>query len=303
MPGLRCTLALVLMLAVAAGASAATPRCSGAAARDPLKPCLNPMLNLRVKPTPDDALLVPNAPCNRLHIEDLVRTCWFGVHKKDGKVTVAVIGDSHASAWRAALRPLAIERKWRGISNTHTSCPFSRVVSPGRTKANALDCKTWNDETIAWFKEHPEITTVFVVAAVVPRPGFKTQMRGYRRAWLALPHTVRHIVVIRDNPRMQPDTPPCINRAMRRKVNPGIACARKRATSLRPDPAAEAVRRMRSKRIKLIDLSDFFCDATRCFPVVGGVLVYKDLTHITRAYGATLAPYVMRELRRLKIPV
>ena len=60
---------------------------------------------------------------------------------------------------------------------------------------------------------------------------------------------------------------------------------------------------MHSKRIRLIDLSHFFCEAMICPPVIGGVLVYKDLTHITRAYGATMAPYVLRELRRLQIPL
>ena len=60
---------------------------------------------------------------------------------------------------------------------------------------------------------------------------------------------------------------------------------------------------MHSKRIHVIDLSRFFCDATRCPPVIGGVLVYKDLTHITSEYGKTLAPYLEREVRRLKIKV
>ena len=35
--------------------------------------------------------------------------------------------------------------------------------------------------------------------------------------------------------------------------------------------------------------------------MIGGVLVYKDLTHITSEYGKTLAPYLEREVRRLKI--
>src|SRR3954468_17549140 len=241
MPGFRRLLALtiVAMATLVAPASAATPHCYGAPARDPLNPCFNPELNLRVTPSPEAALLIPNAPCNRLQVRDLVRACWFGARKRHGKHTVAVIGDSHASAWRAALRPLAIDRKWRGISNTHTSCAFSRVVSPGRTKANAKDCKSWTDETLAWLTTRPEITTVFIVDAVIPRPGFETQVAGYRRAWKMIPHTVRHIVVIRDTTRMQADTPPCIEQAMRAKQSAGSACARNRSTSLKPDPAAE----------------------------------------------------------------
>ncbi|MDQ3739493.1 MAG: acyltransferase, partial [Actinomycetota bacterium] len=67
-------------------------------------------------------------------------------------------------------------------------------------------------------------------------------------------------------------------------------CAMRRAAVLRPDPAAEAARRARSRRIRLVDMTRYFCDASRCFPVVGGVLVHKDSTHITATYGATMAP-------------
>jgi hypothetical protein len=296
----RLTLAALLVVGVASAAAADKPRCYGAASRDPQKPCTNPNLRLKVTPTPNQALLRPNSICNRLSIEDLVRTCWWGARQKDSKTTVALIGDSHASAWRAVLSPIGKRRHWRGISNTLTSCAFSKVVSL-TPKSRAQECRNWNDQTVAWFERHPEITTVFVVAATIPSPGFETQVKGFRDQWKRLPHTVRNIVVIRDNPRMQADTPPCIYDALKAKVPAGPACARKRSTSLPTDPPSTAARRMNSKRIHVIDLSHYFCDATRCPPVIGGVLVYKDLTHISSEYGKTLAPYLEREVRRLEI--
>jgi hypothetical protein len=297
---IRFTLAALLLLTVASAAAADKPRCYGAASRDLQKLCTNPDLRLKVTPTPTQALLKPNSICNRLHVEDLVRTCWWGARSKDAKTTVALVGDSHASAWRAVLSPIGKQRHWRGISNTLTSCAFSRVVSL-TPKSRADECRKWNDQTIAWFEHHPEVTTVFVVAATIPKPGFETQVKGFRDQWKRLPHTVRNIIVIRDNPRMQADTPPCIDDARRAKVPAGPACARKRSTSLPADPPSTAARRMHSKRIHVIDLSNYFCDAKLCYPVIGGVLVYKDLTHITSEYGKTLAPYLEREVRRLKI--
>ena len=255
---------------------------------------------MKVTPTPNQALLKPNSICNRLHVEDLVRTCWWGARAKRAKTTVALIGDSHASAWRAALSPIGKQRRWRGISNTFTSCAFSNVVSL-TPKSRADACRKWNEQTVAWFSRHPEVTTVFVVAATIPKPGFETQVKGFRDQWKRLPHTVRNIIVIRDNPRMQADTGACIDAARKAQQPPGIACARQRSTSLPADPPSTAARRMHSKRIHVIDMSKYFCDAARCYPVIGGVLVYKDLTHITAAYGGTLAPYLEREVRRLKI--
>ena len=43
----------------------------------------------------------------------------------------------------------------------------------------------------------------------------------------------------------------------------------------------------------------FRCGRRRCFPVVGGVLTHKDQSHITAAYGATLAPYLGYRLSAL----
>ena len=72
-------------------------------------------------------------------------------------------------------------------------------------------------------------------------------------------------------------------------------------TAIKKDPALEAVRRLHSSRYLAIDMTSFFCSARFCPPVIGGVLVYKDLTHITSEYAKTLAPYLEREIRRLKI--
>jgi len=298
---LLIALAAALALTVAPGAAAKdTPRCYGAASRDPLKPCENPSLRLKVTPTPGQALLKPNAICNVLHVEDLVRACWFGARKAEAKTTVALMGDSHAAHWRAGLAPIAARRKWRGISVMHTSCPLSRVVSV-TPKAKAEECRKWNDEALQWLDNHPEVTTVIVAEGTTARPGFETQVQGFRDAWKRIPHTVRNIIVIRDNPHMQPEVPVCVQQAMRDKQPAGEACKRERSRNLPPDPAVEAVRRMHSTRIHVVDLTPFFCDASWCYPVIGGVLVYKDTTHITSAYAKTVAPYLERAILRLKI--
>jgi SGNH domain (fused to AT3 domains) len=288
--------------ALAAGVShAAVPRCYGAASRDPLQPCENPALRLRVTPSPTQALLVPNAACWQLPADDVLRPCGFGTPRRQAQEEVALLGDSHAMAWRAALAPVARELGWHGTSITQSQCAFSRVVTP-QAEAQRDACRRFNQQVIAWFGSHPEVTTVFVVADNVRRPGPRTRARGFSQAWKALPHTVRNIFVIRDNPRAELSTPDCIQRAMRTGVPAGPACALKRSTALRPDPAISAARRMHSIRVRPIDLSDFFCDAASCDPVIGGVLVFKDSNHLTREYASTLGPYVLRAMRPADTP-
>src|SRR4051812_16101266 len=106
-------LALVVGFALCCGALAAgvshgaVPRCYGAASRDRLRPCENPALRLRVIPSPTQALLVPNAPCWLLPADDVLRPCWFGAARPQAQAEVALLGDSHAMAWRAALAAVA----------------------------------------------------------------------------------------------------------------------------------------------------------------------------------------------------
>jgi hypothetical protein len=108
---------------------------------------------------------------------------------------------------------------------------------------------------------------------------------------------VRHTIVVRDTPVMRNATFACVENAIGDRVAAGPACARPRAGALKPDPAVAAARRL-SPRVREIDLSRAFCDARRCYPVIGGALVYKDEDHLTPTFAATLAPWLHRAVDR-----
>jgi hypothetical protein len=103
----------------------------------------------------------------------------------------------------------------------------------------------------------------------------------------------RRIVVLRDTPAFRGDTDACIVRAVRRKRKPGVVCAVSRAFALRRDPAVIAARQTGRE---VVDLSSFFCDRRRCYPVIGGALVVRDANHMTGTYSRTLGPYLLRAL-------
>jgi hypothetical protein len=56
---------------------------------------------------------------------------------------------------------------------------------------------------------------------------------------------------------------------------------------------------VRGSRVATVDLSRFFCGRARCWPVIGGALVYKDNHHLTQVYSRTLAPYLGRRIDAL----
>src|SRR5215218_4225904 len=90
---------------------ASAPRCFGAASRDPEHPCRNRALRLSVVPTPGIAQITPNEPCTQVQVAPDV--CVLGATPEQATATVALVGDSHAEHWRAALATIARSRGWR----------------------------------------------------------------------------------------------------------------------------------------------------------------------------------------------
>jgi hypothetical protein len=294
-------------MAAAAVADAATPRCFGAAARDPRHPCSNPRLRLRVSPAPDDAALTPNVDCARERITPALEQCAFGVEAWRAVETVAVVGDSHAMHWRPALAVVAQERRWRVLEVAVPHCLFSTALTSVGEPFTSW-CPQWNVDVLDWLGAHPELRTVIVSANVlqgvkVPdgQTGYRTRLDGYVGRWSQLPASVTSLIVIRDNPQDLVATGDCVRRAMARRRPAGPACAVRIRVALRRDPAVAAARRLRG-RAHVVDLTRFFCDRRECFPVVGGVLVHRDPDHLTRLFAQTLGPYLQRRLDELIRP-
>jgi SGNH domain-containing protein len=289
-------LPFVLLAALVASASArAQPRCLGAAARDPQHRCANPALRLSVRPAPEEAPLQPGAPCTPVRAVDLVAPCAFGAPAAAARGAIALIGDSHAAHWRPALAYVAARRQLRAYAITRDSCAFSTA---GRELAEPYrsQCETWKRELPGWLADHPWVQTVFLASLTrdVAQQPFAAAMASYEDAWRTLPPSVRRIVVIRDSPEARYDTLTCVGRAHARGEPAGPACAIPRAAALPADPAAAAAEQLGSERVRSVDLTSFFCGPSRCFPVVGGVLVYKDENHLTPLFARTLGPYLLR---------
>jgi hypothetical protein len=286
-------------------APAARLRCFGAASRDPLRRCVNRKLRTAIVPPPEDAIFSQNSPCTPISFEGVLAPCEFGVVASSARSTVALVGDSHASHWRAALEYVAQRKRWRGVSITRSGCPLMRATTK-LAPVKVTECLQWNQQVPKWFGQHPAINTVFVVShfagdVVVPTGSteLETKVAGFQAAWRALPASIEHIVVIRDTPIVGFNANECVRKAKQERRNAGSVCAVKRSEALREDPAVVAAKRLNSKRVRVIDMSRYLCSSRRCFPVIGGALVYKDDQHMTDVFATTLGPYLMRAVNEV----
>lgn len=95
------------------------------------------------------------------------------------------------------------------------------------------------------------------------------------------------IYVLRDTPlTLKRSSPDCV--ALNRESP--MACANPRADALVPDPVADAARGMDSPKVKVLDLTDQFCNEESCHAVIGGLQVYYDTDHAARSYIKSLVP-------------
>ena len=291
---MRWWLGAALALAVAAPAHA-KPRCYGAAARDPLKPCTSAVKT--VTPTPDDAAITPNIACTRGEVGDMATSCAVGVPAEKAVATVAMLGDSHAAHWRATMEAVARKEHWRVLEIARPHCPFS-FSAPAATEAGASDCVAWNQRTLDYLAQNPAISTIFIsnnARLPMAQRGFAYRLDGFVRAFQALPASVTRAFVLRDPPTDRATSHDCVTRAVAHHWAPGTHCAVPRSRALVRDAGVSAAGQL-GGRLKTVDLTSFFCDRKRCFPVVGGVLVHKDADHLTQDFAATLGPYLLRAI-------
>jgi peptidoglycan/LPS O-acetylase OafA/YrhL len=279
------------------------PACFGAAARDPQRTCTPPKPAWRVVPSPLEAQKLSNGPCEVAGRLSGQKICAVGAPADAAAATVVLVGDSHTTHWRAGLDVLGRARGWRVLQLAHQGCQFSlatKIMSEPRFSS----CIRWKHRVLQWLRAHPRVHLVIQSqlswgSGVVPtkgRSGWDTAVAGYMGMYRALPASVRHLVVIRDNPRAYTGTLGCVQRAIERRRDPARACAIGRRAAVARDPAATAARRMRSGRFRTVDLTRFFCSARRCFPVVGGALVHQDETHMTAIFDETLGPFLGRAI-------
>lgn len=293
--------------ATRSAAEVETQRCFGAASRDPERRCINRDLFLTVVPTPTEARTGQNSPCMPVDRTEALYPCVFGTPPDEAVKTIALVGDSHAGHWRAALDVVARQRRWHGISLTQTGCPMTHAtpILKGRQRD---DCLAYNRALKPWLEDHPQVSAVFTSqhgGKVVRPPGqsqYTAQVDGFVRAFEDLPPSVEDMIVIRGTPWSTFRAPACIDEAVADGRRPDRACALPRRRALRRDLAAVAGTLTGDPRVKVLDLTRFMCGRKRCFPVVGGALVHKDTGHITQTFSRTLGPYLGRYADRVMAP-
>ncbi|WP_435770424.1 acyltransferase family protein [Nocardioides sp. SYSU DS0651] len=227
-------------------------------------------------------------------------SCSFG--HLDGKVRIALAGNSHAGQWLPALQELAERNDWRIDTYLASQCALSAIRQQFDPVAHAAACRTWVRRTTTTIAEADYDLVVTSNRISVPpygktiatgradyRAGFETVLR-------ALASAGGSVLVIRDTPAPGDGGLPSIPACVATHGTDLRACSGPRDTWEPDDPVIEAVADLAHPSVALADFNDLICGPRVCQPVVGGAIVYFDGSHLTATYARTLAPFLEAEV-------
>ncbi|MEH3034763.1 MAG: acyltransferase family protein [Aeromicrobium erythreum] len=285
--------------ALTAKVNANMPRCFGAASMDPEVPCDNPRL---------DTMLVPNgtdvandfADYPQCWADDAVsrlKSCEFPAKGNPDAPHVVLIGDSHARAMMPAFVRLADLGEISLTAQLKGGCAWTRDDSTETDKVQRQQtCRTWKGSLDRWIGSNASDIDLIVTTgyAKLLSGSFDDRVDGLVRAWRPAAERKIPIAALSDNPFHTFLPAKCLEREPKDRRD---RCSVDTEEAFRyGDPFKAATQRVPDARS--IDLTPFYCRDDECPAVIGGVNVYRDNSHLTITYTRTLAPYLLRELRR-----
>ncbi|GIJ39062.1 acyltransferase family protein [Micromonospora andamanensis] len=241
----------------------------------------------------DDVPDVYAQQCISARTDSTVRTCSYGDLGSD--MVVALAGDSHAAHWVPALQAVANANRWRMVTYLKTECPYLDGPVPLPDGSAVYDsCVDWNSELRRKLTgaDKPDVLVLSNVTyrlyengqVIMGDEGVRRTVETFRKTWTEIADTGVKVVVIRDIPYQDMDVPDCVSQHTRRLTR----CTTPRHEALsRSEPQVQAA--SGAPGVHLIDLNDAICPTDRCAAVIGGVLVYRDTSHLTATYARTLA--------------
>jgi peptidoglycan/LPS O-acetylase OafA/YrhL len=223
-----------------------------------------------------------------------------GAGKPDGKITVAVVGDSKATQWLPALQLLANQNDWKIISYLKSSCAFTLATTAYQNQPFE-ECRAWTDAVLATLMAAPPdylITSQDQSVAYAEDGSLSTgaMIDGLRAVWHELTRRGTKVVVIADTPRPDGEVYDCVAR------NPTRMSVCSFEGELSPSAKVQHDAVQGQADVSLVDLFDAICPTERCAPVIGNVLVYRQGSHLTKTYVETLTPRLAAALTAAGLP-
>jgi hypothetical protein len=256
--------------------------CLGAAALDPRHQCAGLNTGDRVAPLPGE---LPDdtggAYACYAYLRQPMHPCVYGSTRPDA-TRVALIGDSHAAALLAVLRPQLDAVNWRLTVFVGQTCGWlPPALSPTCPGLRLIQRNLLRDH--------------YAVVIATELRQYTSPIAQHLEAMRPVAATGTHIVVVEDEPGVSAASTACVDRVTYSATGD---CGTPETFAYRdPDLLAEAAERIPGAVV--IPTRRYYCRDDFCPATIGNVIVYRDAAaHVTASYAQTMSPYLVGAIER-----
>ncbi|OBH79296.1 acyltransferase [Mycobacterium scrofulaceum] len=211
---------------------------------------------------------------------------------KASGTTVALVGDSNAFSWGPAFQQAAEQRHWRLEVLTKGACPMLDLPLKIFVQRKYTECEQWRSQIVARLRdERPRLVVVSML-----RHDSGSGSPPYGPGWIdsvtrmvqELRGTGAAVLVLGPTPDLHSMVPDCLSL----HLEDAAACSSATSTAVNKSGVAGETAATNAGGGRYADVTELFCTAENCPPIVGNTLVYEDEFHITPEYARVLAPAV-----------
>ena len=177
----------------------------------------------------------------------------------------------------------------------------ARVLAFNGNATDTEGCATWGRRVTDYLADEPvddvitsSFASAFTFESARAARRWKPARRASSRRGPRGPTTGARVHVLRDVPTTAVrHVPECL---MANATDP-LECSRPRSEAVVPtDAATRRPSASAPTAVRLVDLTDFFCDESTCYTAIGGAVVYWDADHLSAQYSRSLAPTLLERM-------
>jgi peptidoglycan/LPS O-acetylase OafA/YrhL len=251
----------------------------------------------RMTPLPADApddipAYVGQRPECQIDFEDVEPSvCAYGDTTSDR--VVVLVGSSKIAQWQGAFEAIAEREDWKIVQIFRSGCEFSDATFV-RKNEPWVACREWGRLALQEILSIDPDLVVTTTQKTMALPDGSSDVKdlsqqamvdGLARHWGAITDAGIPMAVLLDNPE-PPESIKPVYECVAQNLDDLRQCSfdRKEAIAVSGTPTQLAAA-AKVPAVEIIDMADTLCpDRTRCAPVIGNVLVYRQGTHITNTY-------------------
>ncbi len=205
--------------------------------------------------------------------------CEYG-ETEDYEHVIALVGGSHAAHWQPMLDEFGQRHRVKIDTYLKPRCRFTFD-----SEEDSGSCKPWFDEAIQQVvQSQPDL--IFTTGDT-GKDQLPHVPASFVDTWRYVEKHDIDLFLMRDGPWFPYNVANCL---AENRENPNVCKVKREEVIVEPSPMSR-VENMPSN-VHTLDVTDYYCDDTYCYPIIGNVIVYFDSNHFTATFSRTMAPII-----------